>query len=367
MTPQAMKLLNPGPVTLTERVRNALMLPDLCHREPEFAALTQRVMAGLLAVYPESREAYVPVLLTGSGTAAVEAMLGSLIARTGKKTLVLANGVYGERAAAMLTAQGKAFHKVEAPWEAGIDLQAAEAALATFEFGYVVAVHHETTTGRLNDIAGLGKLCVKYRAPLLLDAVSSFAGETLRFADWNLLACAATANKCLHGVPGIAFVVARRDAFSESVSPATSVYLDLYRYKKEQEKGFSPFTQSVHVLYALDEALRELADAGGTSVRHAHYHALSAQVREGLAALGVQTFLADPSVYGSTLVSYRLPAGVGYESLHDALKAKGFIIYAGQGPFSGQMFRIANMGAVDSGDMRRALEVMGSAFAGATA
>jgi 2-aminoethylphosphonate-pyruvate transaminase len=352
------KLLNPGPVTLTEGVRRALGQPDLCHREPEFAELTKRVMRGLGTVYAEAERDYVPVLLTGSGTAAVEAMLQSLIPRSntgGKKTLVVANGVYGDRAAAMLSAQGKAFHKVEAPWTEAMDLLATERALESGEFGYVVAVHHETTTGRLNDVAALGRLCVKYNVHLLLDAVSSFGGEDIRFAEWNLLACAATANKCLHGVPGIAFVIAKQSAFSEPTSPSTSVYLDLYRYKKEQEKGFSPFTQSVHVMYALDAALTELHASGGWQKRHAQYRALSGQVRDGLAQLGIGTFLSDAAVYGSTLVSYKLPAGVSYEKLHDTLKADGYIIYAGQGPFQGQIFRIANMGELTQDDMRAVL------------
>lgn len=356
MSERSYKLLNPGPVTLTERVRKALSRPDMCHREPEFAALTMDVIARLAAVYPESQKDYVPVLITGSGTAAVEAMLGSLVAKTGKKTLVVANGVYGDRAAAMLKAQGKAYHTVEAKWTEGMDLAAAEKALQTGEFGHVVAVHHETTTGRLNDIDGLGKLCVKYNVPLLLDAVSSFAGERIRFAEWNLEACAATANKCLHGVPGIAFVVARASAFEGKETGATSVYLDLFRYRKEQAKGWSPFTQSVHVLYALQEALVELAETGGWEARHARYAALSQKVREGLFALGIPTFLEDAQVYGSTLVSYRLPFGVAYEQLHDTLKEDGFIIYAGQGPFQGQIFRIANMGDLTLQDMERVLD-----------
>ena len=187
------KLLNPGPVTLTERVRASLHKPDLCHREPEFAALTRDVMAKLSRVYPESEAAYVPVLLTGSGTAAVEAMLGSLVPKD-SRTLVVANGVYGDRAAAMLSAQGKAFEVVSSAWTEPMDLGKVEQALLGGGYGHVVAVHHETTTGRLNDIDGLGRLCVKYNVPMLLDAVSSFAGETLRFDEWNLEACAATAN-----------------------------------------------------------------------------------------------------------------------------------------------------------------------------
>lgn len=358
MSAQNVKLLNPGPVTLTERVRKALLEPDMCHREAEFAALSKSILSKISAVYTESTEGYVPVLLTSSGTGAVETML-SLVPRAsaenGKKTLVVANGVYGDRAAAMLTAQGKSHDVVAAPWTSPMDLAAVEKALATGLYAHVFAVHHETTTGRLNDIDALGVLCKKFDVPLLLDAVSSFAGEKIRFAEWNLLACAATANKCLHGVPGIAFVLVKNEALESRESGATSVYLDLFRYRKEQKNGFSPFTQSVHVLFALREALDELADAGGWERRHQHYAALTKQVREGLYALGIRQFLEDTASYGSTLSSYRLPAGLTYDKLHDHLKNKGFVVYAGQGPFSGEMFRIAVMGDVDASDMTRLL------------
>ncbi len=345
-----MKLLNPGPVTLTRRVREALLRSDMCHREPEFAAMCKDILARLGSVYPDARAEHVPVLLTGSGTGAVEAML-SLVPRTGSVTLVVANGVYGERAAAMLEAQGKVHEVVASSWTAPMDLVAVDRALTSGRFAHVFAVHHETTTGRLNDLPALGALCKKHGVPLLLDAVSSFAGEEIRFADWNLEACAATANKCLHGVPGVAFVLARRSALEGRASGATSVYLDLHRYHKEQIHGFSPFTQAVHALYALQEALLELSEQGGWERRHARYAALTARLRGGLQALAVRSFLEDVSSYGATLSSYLLPAGVSYEELHDRLKAAGYIIYAGQGPFQGRMFRVAVMGDVNDDDM----------------
>lgn len=359
-----MKLLNPGPVTLTARVRAALQKPDLCHREPEFAELTKSVMQKIANVYPESAKDYVPVLLTGSGTGAVEAMLGSLVPKgPAKKTLVVANGVYGDRAAAMLHAQGKTYEVVASAWTAPMDLEAVDKALATGLFGHVFAVHHETTTGRLNDIDALGKLCVKHNVPMLLDAVSSFAGETIRFEAWNLEACAATANKCIHGVPGIAFVVVRKDVFAARTTGATSVYLDLFRYQKEQEKGFSPFTQSVQAMYALDEALSELADQGGAEARQKLYASRSKAVRDSLLAMGIETFLGDPAIYGTTLTSFRLPQNLPYEKLHKSMKDNGFIIYAGQGPFQGQLFRIAVMGDLSSADLEAVASIVRSALA----
>jgi 2-aminoethylphosphonate-pyruvate transaminase len=344
------KLLNPGPVSLTARVRNALSEVDLCHREPEFAALVREVLSRLAAVYPEAASAFVPVIVTGSGTAAVEAMVGSLLERS-TKSLVLANGVYGERIVAMLEAHGKPFELVQSPWEAGIDLDRAALALKAGAIGAVVAVHHETTTGRLNAVAELGAMCREASVPLYLDAISSYGGEDIRFDEWNLEACAATANKCLHGAPGVSFVMARRTALEGRHGPATSVYLDLHRYAREQRDGYSPFTQAVHVLRALREALAELQEGGGWRARHARYLALSDRIREHLREVGIRPFLgANRSV---VLTAYRLPSGVAYAELHHRLKARGFVIYAGQGPLASTIFRIAVMGDLTDADVDR--------------
>ncbi|HEY8075549.1 MAG TPA: aminotransferase class V-fold PLP-dependent enzyme [Labilithrix sp.] len=352
-----MKLLNPGPVSMTERVRRALLAEDVCHREPEFKAVVARVRKRLADVYAEP--GFVPVLLGGSGTAAVEAML-SLVAPH-ENALVVANGVYGERMTAMLRAQGKPNEIVSAPWTSAVDVAAVERALATNKYGHLLVVHHETTTGRLNDLAPLGALCKKHDVPMLVDAVSSFAGEEIRFADWNIEAVAATANKCLHGAPGVAFVLARREAL-ERPSGATSVYLDLHRHAAAQDKNDTPFTLPTHVTYALDEALAELADEGGWRARHATYRARSTHVRNLLAGLGITLLLECADDYGSTLTSFRVPQGRSYEAIHAHLKSEGFVIYAGQGKFDGQIFRIAVMGELDGRDLERLSAALRSAL-----
>src|SRR5215813_7557463 len=141
------KLLNPGPVTLSERVRSALLGEDLCHREPEFTALQTEIRDRLLAVYPQAARNFTAVLLAGSVTAAVEAMVGSLVSRDGE-ALVVANGVYGERMVAMLRAQGKTAHVAAAEWTEPMNLEAVERILAEKRGGaHVLAVRHETTTG----------------------------------------------------------------------------------------------------------------------------------------------------------------------------------------------------------------------------
>jgi len=354
-----MKLLNPGPVTLSERVRAAMTQPDLCHREPEFARLQKEIRKRLASVYAAAEGEFTAVLLTGSGTAAVEAMVGSLVPRNGH-ALVAANGVYGERMAAMVDAQDKTVHMVRSEWTEPINFAAVEQILSReSRISHVLAVHHETTTGRLNDIAKLGAICSHYDVPLLLDCVSSFGGEEIDFESWNLQACAATANKCLHGVPGMSFVLARRKVLDAGQSGATSVYLDLFRQYVEQRKGSSAFTQSVHVCYALLEALGELQDSGGWRGRRSRYAVLSRKVLNGLRSQGVEPLLDITAPSSSVMTAYRVPEGYDYSSLHDFLKASGFVIYSGQGQFSQDIFRIAVMGAVDFSDVDELLSTFG--------
>jgi 2-aminoethylphosphonate-pyruvate transaminase len=348
-------LMNPGPVTLSERVRRSLLNPDLCHREAEFFDLQEEVRAGLLAVYGLDPEQWTAVLMTGSGTAAVDGMMASLPPRDAR-VLVLENGVYGERMAQMCAQYGIAHETLAGAWREAPDAGQVAARLGSGTFTHLAVVHHETTTGRLTDINALGRLCAAQGVQLLLDGVSSFGAEAIEFADpdlgVSLAAVAATANKCLHGVPGASFVITRRSALHGAVS--RTYYLDLARLARLQDQRNTPFTPAVQVYYGLREALREYQEHGGRRARFARYAALAEQVRAGLAQLGITALLA-PQESSVVLRAYHLPAGIGYPQLHDALKARGFVIYAGQGDLSRTLFRISTMGEITAEDIRRLL------------
>jgi 2-aminoethylphosphonate-pyruvate transaminase len=342
-----MLLLNPGPVTLSERVRRSLLQPDVCHRESEFFALQDEIRERLLATYDLDPEVWAAVLMTGSGTAAVESMTAAMVPANGR-LLNLENGVYGERIAQMCVQYGIAHERVIGSWMEPVELSA-----VTGNFTHVAVVHHETTTGRLNDLRPVTKLCRERGWGLLVDAVSSFGAEDIDFTDEAVHAVAATANKCLHGVPGASFVIARRTALARAAR--RTYYLDLGRLARLQDQRNTPFTPAVHAYYALVEALREFADEGGRLARFKRYAALAEQVRAGLAELGINPVI--PAEQSSVVLrSYHLPTETSYLKLHDELKAQGFVIYAGQGDLSKMLFRISTMGAVTSADMARLLK-----------
>ncbi|KVD52616.1 2-aminoethylphosphonate aminotransferase [Burkholderia ubonensis] len=347
-----MLLLNPGPVTLTERVRRSLLQPDLCHRESEFFDLQDEARARLVAAYGLDPAEWAAVLMTGSGTAAVESMIAALVPQRGK-LLVIENGVYGERIAQIATQYAIAHEVLKHEWMQAPDLAQIAARLDAGGFSHVAVIHHETTTGRLNDLGAIADVCRARGVRLLVDGVSSFGAEAIDFAGGDIDAVAATANKCLHGVPGAAFVIARRSALAQAAS--RTYYLDLGRLAKLQDQRNTPFTPSVHAYYALVEALREFDEAGGWRARHARYKALADQAQAGLAARGMPLVLPE-GASSVVLRAYRLPQGVTYEQLHDGLKARGFVIYAGQGGLSKELFRISTMGAIEAADIERLLD-----------
>ncbi|HUL66123.1 MAG TPA: 2-aminoethylphosphonate aminotransferase [Burkholderiaceae bacterium] len=350
-----MLLLNPGPVTLTERVRRSLLQPDLCHRESEFFDLQDEARARVLNVYRLDRAEWAAVLMTGSGTAAVESMIAALVP-DGGKLLVVENGVYGERIAQIASQYRIAHEALNHDWLQAPDVKRVVARLeADRSFTHVAVIHHETTTGRLNDLRALGAACRERGVRLLVDGVSSFGAEAIGFDNGSIAAVAATANKCLHGVPGAAFVVVRREALAQAAS--RTFYLDLGRLARAQDQRNTPFTPSVHAYYALVEALREFEEEGGWPARHQRYALLAEQARAGLDARGIGSVL-PPSESSVVLRSYRLPAHLSYTQLHDGLKAHGFVIYAGQGRLSAELFRISTMGDIHAADVERLLQVL---------
>ena len=344
-----MILLNPGPVTLTERVKKSLLREDLCHREPEFGKLQQDIREKLLKVYNLNSSDWTSILLTGSGTAAVEALITSLVPKN-TKLLVAENGVYGERIKKIATTFRIDNDQIKSDWIKAIDLASLERALATKKYSHLALVHHETTTGRLNRLDSIINICEQYGCKILLDSVSSFGAENIIFNNNVIAGIAATANKCLHGVPGVSFVIANKKFFMAEENPKRSLYLNLHDYFSAQEKKTTPYTQSVQCMYALCEALDEYMEGGGLKARQGLYNNRVDFAESFLKDLGVSTLLKKEEA-SCVLRSFIIPNNFNYEQIHDHLKEKGFIIYSGQGHLRKKLFRLSFMGDISTKDL----------------
>jgi 2-aminoethylphosphonate-pyruvate transaminase len=336
-----MILLNPGPVNVSPRVRQALLRGDICHREEDFSKLLRTVRERLIAAF--AGPGYAAIVLTGSGTAALEAAVASLLPE-GKKLLVVNNGVYGERIAAIARAHRFPLLELSAPWTERPDpVRLVDLLRKNREIAAVAMVHHETTTGLINPVRAVGKLCKEYGKTFLVDSISGLGGEEIHLAEDGIDLCVGTANKCIQGLPGVSFVLVRRERIAEmAVHPARSVYLHLPRYYEEEEKGSIPYTPSVQICYALDEALQELLEEG-VAQRIARYRRAAALLREGFKRMGLVPLLPEP-LRSNSITALRLPEGRTYAELHDRLRERGYIIYAGQGNLNREIFRVANMG-----------------------
>lgn len=353
-------LLNPGPVSLSDAVRKAAVSNDLCHREPEFFALQDEVRQDILDVYGCHSDLWASVLLGGSGTTALEAMLSSMLPRDAK-LLVIENGLYGERICQIAEIHGIDHRAIRHQWGDEVDFGQVEQELSAGLYTHVAVVHHETTTGRLNDVRYLARLCDKHGAALLVDAVSSFGAEDIPFESPALAACAATAHKCLHGIPGLSFVLARREAFAGAAKPPRSLYMHLPLWLKKQDQQDTPFTPPVNGVLALRQALKELAKQGSWEGRQQRYQKLAGKIRETLAGLGVESLL-EAGQSSCAMTAYRIPQGMSYEEIHDGLKRWGFVVFAGQGSLAKEMFQISTMGDITHYDLERLLAAIETVF-----
>lgn len=346
-------LLNPGPAATSERVRRALQRGDQCHRESEFAELLASVRDGLVKalVSPESHD---PVVITGSGTSAVEMALLSSV-RPGRAVLVLNNGAYGDRIHRMSLAHGFTTYEVRAEWDRPVEPARVEEVLAAHkDIDVVAGVMHETTSGLLNPVQEIGAIVAASRAVFLVDAISATGHEEPALTAVQADFICGTANKGLHGLPGAAFVLVSRNkgVLRMRDVPARSTYFDLSGHLTAQRERTVLYTPAIQVYHALDEAIKEFREQGGHRARSAEYRARAELLRDELTQLGLDILVPEP-YRSNSVTAVRLPDGWTYDLLHDAMKKRGFVIYPAQERLAGDYFRVCNMGQLSLLDLSR--------------
>ena len=344
-----MLILSPGPANISERVRLALTVPDIGHRESEFSVLLQGTRSLLLQICGVPH-GYTCAVLSGSGTTGIEAAITSLCDVT-SGILILSNGVYGERAAQIARVFGIPYTLEKFDWTSPLPLDHVEELVRTTSHDVVYLIHHETTTGVLNPLQQVAGISKRHHKWVLVDAVSSVAGEELDLPGWGVDLIIGSANKCIRGVPGVSFVVLANDLL-EVVSKRRAVAFstDLVDALSREEVGETPFTPPVQTMYALREALEELTEEGVQN-RIAHYQAIAKTLRDGLSSREL-TFLVPREYLSNTMTSVMLPEGHSYYALHDPLKELGFVIYKSQGRLSETTFRLGTVGLMAQDDIR---------------
>jgi len=347
-------LLTPGPLTTAPATRRA-MLRDRGSRDPEFVALTADIRRRLVDL-AGGAETHVCVPLQGSGTFAVEAMLGTLIPPTAR-TLVVVNGAYGRRMARILEVIGRTYAVTETPEDVPANPAAINEALsADPEISHVTVVHCETTSGILNPLDDIAAVVERHRRSLLVDAMSSFGAIPLDARRTCFDALAASANKCLEGVPGLAFVIARRSLLEAAAGNAHSLSLDLTdQWRAMEANGQWRFTPPTHVVAALASALDGLEAESGVSGRNRRYSENCRVLVDGMRALGFETLLDDDH-QAPIIVTFKQPADPAFEfaRFYELLRQRGFAIYPGK--LTAQpSFRIGCIGAINAEDIRTAI------------
>ena len=296
------------------------------------------------------------ILLPGSGTYGVEAVVSSVVPPTGR-LLIVANGAYGERIvqiAARLRIDARVLRvpETEPADPAAVDRALGEDPAITT----VAVVHGETTTGLLNPMAEIGQVARRHGRVFVVDEMSSFGALPIDLAADGVDFLVSSANKCLQGVPGFCFVLARRETLLAAEGWARSLSLDLLaQWRGLESNGQFRFTPPTHVVLAFAEALRELRAEGGIPARGARYRANHDALLRGMEALGFRAVLT-PAWRGPVIATFHLPTvpGFGFEEFYTRLAERGMIIYPGK-LAQGDSFRIGTIGHLFPADMERLL------------
>ena len=352
-------LLTPGPLSTTKSVK-ATMLRDWCTWDNDYNSIVQDVRARLVKL-AGGEGAYTAVLMQGSGTFSVEATIGTALPRQGGKLLVIANGHYGDRI-------GVIAQRLDIPvtimqlGEQGCPKPAAvaEALDADPAITHVAVVHCETTTGMLNPVEAIGKE-VKGRGKVyIVDAMSSFGGIPIDVKTLDADYLISSANKCIQGVPGFGFVIARQSELEKCEGNARSLSLDLYHqwHEMEYKNGKWRFTSPTHVVRAFAQAMNELDEEGGVAARYKRYSDNHDALVKGMRSLGFECLLPD-DCQSPIITSFMNPDDPAYEfkKFYDELKGRGWVVYPGK-VTGADTFRIGNIGDVHPADVAELIKAV---------
>lgn len=351
------KLFSPGPIMVKDNVRQAMLHYDICHRSKEFENLFQDTQEKILQLY-HADDSYYSLIVSGSGTACNETVLSSLF-KGDDAVLLVRNGVFGERLLEIIDKYQVPLIDVSFPWATVPDLDLIERKIAANPLVKVVAVvYHETSTGMINPIHDLGRICHKYGKLLYVDCVSAAAGQDIDVVRDNIDICTSVGGKCLGAFPGSAYICAKKSILDNlTADQCKTVYLSLYKhYQSAITAHQTPNTPNVNLFWPLNRALTNILEDETLAGRIQRYRKCAAIIRDGVQKLGCSLLLDDNM--SNTVTSVFLPKNVDAPVFLEEMEKRGYTFYIGKGAYAKQnMIQIANMGEIYEQDCYNMLEV----------
>ncbi len=348
-------LMMPGPVPVAPRVLRAMSKPMINHRGAEFSAMYDDCCEILADVFRTKNDIFI---LSGSGTAAMEAAVGCTV---GKDDVVIAleNGKFGERFKDIAARYGKV-NALENDWGSSFDLDEVEKKLEEGAKA-ITLVHNETSAGIQNPAKEIGRLAKKHDALFIMDGVTTLGGDTVQTDDWGVDIAVVGSQKCLAAPPGLSMISVSERAF-EAMEKKESLpyYLDLKACRKSSKKSQTPYTPAIPLFFGLQEALHIVKEEGMEA--RIKRHATGARaIRAAADAMGIEMFpqLNKYSHYSNTVTAMRSPAGISSDDIKKDMIARGITIAGGQAHLKGKIFRIGSMGNVQPKDIILTIQELG--------
>ncbi|MGZ5033195.1 MAG: 2-aminoethylphosphonate--pyruvate transaminase [Usitatibacter sp.] len=350
-------LLTPGPLTTSLATKEA-MLRDWGSWDTAFNAMTVSICKDLVDVV-NGAGTHVCVPLQGSGTFSVEAAIANLVPRDGK-VLVPQNGAYCLRILKILKYLGRAHVALDLPEDRPPTAAMIEEAIAKDPaITHVAQVHCETGAGLLNPLAEIADACARHRKGLIVDAMSSFGAIDIDVAKHPADAVIAASGKCIEGVPGMGFVIARQAVLEKCQGNSHSLAMDLHdQWTYMQKTTQWRFTPPTHVVAAFRAALDQFKAEGGTAARGARYRKNCDTLLEGMTALGFRSFLPRV-VQAPVIVTFHAPGDPAYSfrPFYEKVRSRGYILYPGK-LTQVETFRVGCIGAIDHNEMRNVVSAV---------
>ncbi|NOZ82211.1 MAG: alanine--glyoxylate aminotransferase family protein [Euryarchaeota archaeon] len=338
----------PGPVELDEEVLLALAKPLMGHRTPEFEEMLEDCWRLLRMVYRTRNEI---ALITGSGTAAMEAAVASVV-EPGTRVLCIGGGKFGERLGEIARCFGAEVSMLEVEWGGSFAPEEVDEALSESGAEVVTLTHNETSTGVVHSAEAVGRAAREHDALFIADAITSVGGDVVETDGWGIDLCITGSQKCLAAPPGLGFVAVSERAWEwmQERKAKHAFYLDLLRYRKALKKRTTPFTPSVTLIYGLHAALRRI-ERETLEARIRRHRALAEATRRAAEAMGL-SLLPSREHASNTVTAIRIPQGLSDDDIRGRLKREyGILVAGGQEKLKGRIFRIGHMGEVSAREL----------------